>query len=162
MPSFRVTQLAARRAKPVKHRPAAIDRKAVHGEQMLYKAVGIAALKVTDRTAPRALFVKMRVAVTRSANILINASPPVVALKFSNRLVAAKIAKMAVDTAFALLDIPVDGKANAAVTKFIAKSLGLPPRQVELVAGQTSREKVFMLTSSELPEIIAKLKEFAK
>ena len=57
---------------------------------------------------------------------------------------------------------PVDGKANAAVTKFIAKSLGLPARQVELVSGQTSREKVFMLTSSELPEIIAKLKEFAK
>ena len=79
---------------------------------MLYKAVGITALKVTDRTAPRALFVKMRVAVTRSANVLINASPPVVALKFANRLVAAKITKMTVDTAPALPGIPVDGKAK--------------------------------------------------
>jgi hypothetical protein len=135
MPSFRVTQLAARRAKPVEHRPTAIDRKAVHGEQMLYKAVGIAALEVTDRTAPRALFVKMRVAVTRSANVLINASPPVVALKFSNRLVAAKIAKMTVDTAPALLGIPVDGKAKLLCRKLtvgIARKVvdqSLPPHR---------------------------------
>ena len=158
MPSFRVTQLAARRAKPVKHRPAAIDRKAVHGKQMLCKAVGIAALEVTDRTAPRALFVKMRVAVTRSANVLINASPPVVALKFSNRLVAAKIAKMTVDTAPALLGIPVDGKANAALLRFLAGKLKLPKNSIELCSGASSRDKRVFAAGITIDQIEERLK----
>lgn len=38
---------------------------------------------------------------------------------------------------------PADGAANAAVTKLLAKALKLPPRDVVLIRGATSREKAF-------------------
>jgi uncharacterized protein (TIGR00251 family) len=37
---------------------------------------------------------------------------------------------------------PVDGKANAALCAFVAKAAGVPPSHVEVVRGQTSRDKV--------------------
>ena len=40
---------------------------------------------------------------------------------------------------------PADGAANAAVAKLLAKALDLPGRDVVLVSGATSREKVFEL-----------------
>jgi hypothetical protein len=36
---------------------------------------------------------------------------------------------------------PVDGKANAALRALVAERLGVPLRDVDLVAGETSREK---------------------
>lgn len=36
---------------------------------------------------------------------------------------------------------PVDGEANAALVEFLGKLLGLPRRQVELLAGDASRRK---------------------
>ena len=36
----------------------------------------------------------------------------------------------------------VDGKANAAVTKVLAGALGIAARQVKLVRGTTSRDKL--------------------
>ncbi|MER5170998.1 DUF167 domain-containing protein [Thioclava sp. GXIMD2076] len=41
--------------------------------------------------------------------------------------------------------VPEDGKANAAVTKLLAKSLGVAKSRLTLVRGQTSRQKVFRL-----------------
>ena len=38
---------------------------------------------------------------------------------------------------------PADGAANEAVTKLLAKALGLPQRDVVLISGATSRDKVF-------------------
>lgn len=38
---------------------------------------------------------------------------------------------------------PADGAANAAVAKLLAKALDVPSRDVILVSGATSREKVF-------------------
>ncbi len=38
---------------------------------------------------------------------------------------------------------PTDGAANAAVTKLLAKALGIPPRDVVLVSGATARQKLF-------------------
>jgi uncharacterized protein len=37
---------------------------------------------------------------------------------------------------------PVDGKANAALCQLIAKAAGVPPSSVEVVRGQTSRDKL--------------------
>ncbi len=37
--------------------------------------------------------------------------------------------------------VPEDGKANKALLEFFAKQLKLPKRSVELLAGDTSREK---------------------
>lgn len=37
---------------------------------------------------------------------------------------------------------PVDGKANAAVRKVLAKAAGVPPTRVSVVRGERSRDKV--------------------
>ena len=37
---------------------------------------------------------------------------------------------------------PVDGKANAALVAFVAKRLGVPKASVEIIRGETSRNKV--------------------
>jgi len=37
---------------------------------------------------------------------------------------------------------PVDGKANAALERFLADALGVPRRAVEVVRGHTSRTKL--------------------
>ena len=36
---------------------------------------------------------------------------------------------------------PVDGKANEALVDFLSEILGIPQRQITLVAGQTNRQK---------------------
>ncbi len=49
------------------------------------------------------------------------------------------------------VDAPaVDGKANRACIRFLAEALGVPRRQVELVRGETSRDKVVRIR--EVPE----------
>lgn len=40
---------------------------------------------------------------------------------------------------------PVDGEANVAVIELFAKSLAISKRQIEIVAGQTSRRKTVRL-----------------
>lgn len=40
---------------------------------------------------------------------------------------------------------PEDGKANAAVTKLVAKALGLPKSSVSVLRGETSREKLLRI-----------------
>jgi uncharacterized protein (TIGR00251 family) len=40
---------------------------------------------------------------------------------------------------------PVEGKANKAVCKLVAKHYGLAPSRVEIVRGHASREKVLRL-----------------
>jgi len=39
--------------------------------------------------------------------------------------------------------VPEGGKANAAVVKLLAKALGVPKSRLELIRGQTARDKVF-------------------
>ena len=40
---------------------------------------------------------------------------------------------------------PEDGKANKAVTRLLAKALGVAPTRLTLLRGQTGRDKVFRL-----------------
>ena len=44
---------------------------------------------------------------------------------------------------------PAGGAANAAVTKLLAKALNLPQRDIVLVSGASSRNKVFELPLEE-------------
>ena len=37
---------------------------------------------------------------------------------------------------------PVDGRANAALAKLLAKALRVPPSRVQVIRGQSAREKV--------------------
>jgi uncharacterized protein len=41
---------------------------------------------------------------------------------------------------------PVDGKANAAVIAAMAKALGVPKRSLEIVGGESSRDKLVHVT----------------
>jgi len=41
---------------------------------------------------------------------------------------------------------PEDGNANKAVTKLLAKAIGVPPMRLTLVKGQTGRDKLFQVT----------------
>ena len=41
---------------------------------------------------------------------------------------------------------PVDGKANQALTEFLADFLKIPAARIEIVAGQTSRDKLIAIS----------------
>jgi uncharacterized protein (TIGR00251 family) len=53
--------------------------------------------------------------------------------------------------------IPEKGKANKAVREQIAKSLNLRLSQVELVNGETSSQKKFLLKNADLSEVQTKI-----
>jgi hypothetical protein len=48
---------------------------------------------------------------------------------------------------------PVDGKANKALLRFLAKTLGLSTRQIRLVHGETHREKRLLIIGSSAKDI---------
>ena len=48
---------------------------------------------------------------------------------------------------------PVDGKANAALLKFLAAQFGLPKNAVSLKSGETSRDKVIKIVGKNLETI---------
>ena len=48
---------------------------------------------------------------------------------------------------------PVDGKANQALVKFLAASLRVSQRQVEIVAGISSRHKIVRITGVTAEQI---------
>ncbi|HXS75183.1 MAG TPA: DUF167 domain-containing protein [Terracidiphilus sp.] len=48
---------------------------------------------------------------------------------------------------------PVEGRANEALIAFLAETFGLPKRSVELVSGELSRSKVFLLRGVRQNEI---------
>lgn len=50
---------------------------------------------------------------------------------------------------------PVDGKANAALIAFLAKTCGVPESAVELVSGDTSRTKRVRLTGVDAAKVEA-------
>lgn len=53
---------------------------------------------------------------------------------------------------------PVDGKANEAVRRFLAKAFGVPLARVELLAGENTRDKtVRIISPSKIPDEIASL-----
>lgn len=50
---------------------------------------------------------------------------------------------------------PIEGRANEALIKFIAKLFDVPLRQVELKSGEQSRHKVILVQRSRIdPDII--------
>lgn len=52
---------------------------------------------------------------------------------------------------------PEKGKANKAIAEVIAKSIGLRRSQVELISGETSRQKRFLIRNLTIDELAAKL-----
>jgi uncharacterized protein (TIGR00251 family) len=54
---------------------------------------------------------------------------------------------------------PEDGRANAALVEVLRDELGLKRSQVELIGGQTSREKRFLIRGVTAAELQARLAE---
>lgn len=52
---------------------------------------------------------------------------------------------------------PTDGEANKAVMALIAKRLGIAPSKVELVSGQTARDKGFVVSGMDLEAVMRRL-----
>jgi len=52
---------------------------------------------------------------------------------------------------------PVEGAANASLLKFLAKKLGVSKRQLDIVAGEASRQKLIAVTGMLPAEVEAKL-----
>lgn len=52
---------------------------------------------------------------------------------------------------------PVEGKANEALIEFLAKKLGTNKRSLEIVRGQTQRQKVVSITGLDLAEVAKRL-----
>lgn len=57
---------------------------------------------------------------------------------------------------------PVEGRANEALMAFLAETLNLPKKSVELVSGELSRSKVFLLREVSLDRASALLSHPAK
>ena len=51
---------------------------------------------------------------------------------------------------------PVDGKANLALREFVADTLGIALRTVELAAGETSKRKTLRITGASLADFASK------
>ena len=54
---------------------------------------------------------------------------------------------------------PIDGRANEALVAFLADVFGIPKRSVELVSGDLSRSKVFLLRGLSLRGAEASLRK---
>ncbi len=52
---------------------------------------------------------------------------------------------------------PVDGKANAAVIEFLADLLAIKRGQIEIIAGETSRDKRLLIRGLDHEELQTKL-----
>jgi uncharacterized protein (TIGR00251 family) len=52
---------------------------------------------------------------------------------------------------------PVDGKANAALITFVAKTIGVPKGAVTIVRGETSRNKVIRVEGRSPTDVRALL-----
>lgn len=51
----------------------------------------------------------------------------------------------------------VEGKANEALRDFLADRLGIPPRAIELVSGEKSRDKLVSITGLEIEDVRKRL-----
>lgn len=47
---------------------------------------------------------------------------------------------------------PIEGKANEALIEFLAKVLGIPESRIDIVAGQTGRDKLVSIVDMETAE----------
>lgn len=52
---------------------------------------------------------------------------------------------------------PVEGKANEELCSFLAETLGLPKRAVQLDRGASSRKKIVMIEGLALAEVVQRL-----
>jgi uncharacterized protein (TIGR00251 family) len=52
---------------------------------------------------------------------------------------------------------PVEGRANEALIRFLARALGIPQRRVSIVSGESGRNKIVRVAGITLPEVLRAL-----
>jgi uncharacterized protein len=52
---------------------------------------------------------------------------------------------------------PLDGRANEALVRFLARVLGVPPRDVRVARGETSRNKLVEIDGLDIEEVQRRL-----
>ncbi len=57
---------------------------------------------------------------------------------------------------------PVEGEANRALIQFVARSVRVPRRDIEIVSGQKSRKKTVRIRNRKLSEVISYLERKPK
>ena len=57
---------------------------------------------------------------------------------------------------------PLEGRANQALMAFLAETFGVPKSAIELVSGELSRSKVFLLRGVTLEQVEGKLALFGR
>lgn len=57
---------------------------------------------------------------------------------------------------------PLEGKANEALIRFLAKELGISPAQIEILKGHHYREKTLRISGMEELEQVGKLQKLAR
>lgn len=68
-----------------------------------------------------------------------------IAVRVTPKAAANKIAQTDTGLRISVTTVPEDGKANDAVTKLLARALGVPKSRLSLLRGATARDKVFRL-----------------
>jgi uncharacterized protein (TIGR00251 family) len=62
----------------------------------------------------------------------------------------------------AVTQVPEKGKANRAIVKLLAKTLGLRRSQLELLDGETNSHKRFLIREADIPKLEARLRQLAE
>ena len=62
----------------------------------------------------------------------------------------------------AVTQVPEKGKANRAIRKMLAKTLGLRPSQLELIDGETQSNKRFLIRNARIDQLSERLKQLAE
>ena len=57
---------------------------------------------------------------------------------------------------------PIEGRANDALIAFLARTLNVPKASIALLSGDSSRSKVFLLKSTKLDAVRARLSELLR
>lgn len=57
---------------------------------------------------------------------------------------------------------PIEGKANEALVRFLAKELGVSPSSVEIIRGHHSREKTLKISGNIDQELVKKIEIIKK
>ncbi|MGN6258660.1 MAG: DUF167 domain-containing protein [Solirubrobacterales bacterium] len=52
---------------------------------------------------------------------------------------------------------PVDGKANKALCRLVAKRAGVPPSRVSVIRGEKSRDKLLLVEGIDEPTLMGRL-----
>ena len=82
----------------------------------------------------------------------------IVTIKISPNAKKNEIIKTGSETKIKITAQPIDGKANKALTEFLSKTFKIPKTSIEIIKGETSKEKTVLFKTTDT-EKINKLKE---